>query len=105
MQIERLSNILRLLGLWILLFCPYLCFLLLTSTLLRALHFNGVPLACGIWIGIFPLISGLWPTYWWRWDLALFWMAVQCSSLVFIVWLTISSQKIIRKLRSGRGKS
>ena len=43
---------------------------------------------CGSCVGLFPLISGLWPTYSMRWDLALIMVVVQCvvlSATIFAV--------------------
>jgi hypothetical protein len=45
----------------------------------------GMPLSlgiCGACVGSFPLVSGLWPTYWMRLDAALVVLGIQCSVLL-----------------------
>ena len=57
---------------------------------LGLLDLRGMMELCGLTVSTFPLFCGLWPTYMWVWDIAIFFMAIQCASLSTVVlarWL------------------
>lgn len=58
---------------------------------------------CGLCVGMFPLFSGLWPTYSMRWDLALIMVAVQCVALAATMLVVFFVNQLIGSLRKSDG--
>ncbi len=84
---ESWTNLGRLLLLWL----PItLAYGILPVSILRCIHvaeFAGSLEICGVCVAAFPLISGLWPTYWFRFDVAIRLAAIQCSILVIAMFI------------------
>lgn len=62
----------------------------LTVTMLRVINMARLTLSlaiCGFCVGMFPLVSGLWPTYWMRFDLAIRICGLQLSILTAVMLL------------------
>lgn len=59
---------------------------------------------CGLCVGLFPLLSGWWPTYSMRWDLALIMVVVQCSALLVTVVFSFLINRLVGSLRESNGQ-
>ena len=93
---DSLENTSRLLISWLPMVAAYGAVLVVALRLAKAAEWFGVFELCGMCVGLFPLISGLWPTYSMRWDLALIMVVVQCVALTATVFIAFFCRRLIR---------
>jgi hypothetical protein len=75
------TNVVRIAALWLpiaLVYCVLTMFALKRCKMDRLSWSLEI---CGFCVGAFPVVSGLWPTYFMRLDLAVIFVAIQCSIL------------------------
>jgi YD repeat-containing protein len=77
---------------WIPVFIVYGVLIIVVLKRLKISELIGIVELCGFCVGLFPVppFGALWPNYAWRWDLALFYTAIQCaflSAIIFLRWL------------------
>jgi hypothetical protein len=94
---DSLESVARLLVLWLPITALYCA---VTTVVLRSNkqtlgRLSGMFELCGLCVAAFPLVSGLWPTYMMRWDLALMMIAVQCVALAATMGVVVLVNQII----------
>jgi hypothetical protein len=103
-QGDALEGAARLLVSWLPIGAVY-CALAVTVLRASKLHrMFGMLELSGLCVGLFPLFSGLWPTYSMRWDLALIMVAVQCAALALAVGAVFLSNRFVGSLRKSDGE-
>lgn len=95
---DGVKVVLKLLALWLPIGAVYLVASYFALSRMRLAMLGGMLELCGICIGVMPLLSGVWPTYWMRWNLALVIIAWQCSVLA----LAICGRWLLQRLISAR---
>jgi len=102
-QGDDLEGATRLLVSWLpigAVYCAIAVIVLRASKLYRMVGMLELP---GLCVGLFPLFSGLWPTYSMRWDLALIVVAVQCAASAVAVGAVFLVNRVVVSLRKSDG--
>jgi hypothetical protein len=101
---DAFESVARLLASWLPIAVVYGAIAATILRLNRLSRLLGMLELCGLCIGLFPLFSGLWPTYSMRWDLALIMVAVQCAALALAVGAVFLSNRFVGSLRKSDGE-
>jgi hypothetical protein len=102
---DAFESVARLLASWLPIAVVYGAIAATILRLNRLSRLLGMLELCGLCIGLFPLFSGLWPTYSMRWDLALIMIAVQCVALAATIIVMFAVSRLIGSLRKSDNQS
>lgn len=92
---DPVENACWLLMWWLPIAAVYYAITIVVLRRLQIFGLIGMLELCGLCVGLFPLVSGLWPTYWMRWDLALIMVVVQCVALSATVFIAYFFHRLI----------
>lgn len=101
---DAFESVVRLLAYWLPIGAVYCAVAAVVLQLNKIGRLFGMFEVCGLCVGLFPLFSGLWPTYWMRWDLALIMVAVQCVSLLATIIVVFFVNRFVGSLRKSNGQ-
>lgn len=99
-QGDAIGTVTRLLVAWLPIAAAYAAIAATLVRFAKVSRLAGMFELCGLCIGLFPLFSGLWPTYSLRWDLAIFMVAIQFVALA----ATITGVFAVSRLIGSIGK-
>jgi hypothetical protein len=97
---DALKNVLYVLTLWLPISVVYGAVTIAVLRKLKAISALGILEVCGLCIALFPVFTGGWPTYWMRWDLAIFMISVQCVALSLSALIVFLINKRIKPNQS-----
>lgn len=101
---DAFENVARLLASWLPIGAAYCAVAAVVLRLNKLGRLFGMFELCGLCVGLFPLFSGLWPTYSMRWDLALIMVVVQCIALLVTVVVVFFVNRLVGSLRKSNGQ-
>jgi|SRR5580693_5754712 hypothetical protein len=93
----EVRNVIKVLMLWLPINAVYGLAIVLLLRRMGLAQMVGMSELCGVCIGVMPQFSGLWPTYWMRWDVALVMIAIQCIVLTVVVSICALLQKTVKR--------
>jgi len=93
----EVRNVIKLLMLWLPINAVYGFAVVLLLRRIGLAQVVGMSELCGVCIAVMPQFSGLWPTYWMRWDVALVMIAIQCIVLTVVVSICALLQKTVKR--------
>jgi hypothetical protein len=93
----RIPNILWILVLWLPIALVYGILIITALKYINIARLTWSFEICGLCVGVFPLVSGMWPTYWFIFPAAIYLIGIQCSILTFAMLILYLMHRIMKR--------